>query len=102
MVIESGNNGSINTNSSFTARAKAPARPETSETTAPENTQQAPDNVSLSSRGQSINRLESEISNADEVNFERVNELRNEINAGNYAVDAEALASRIIDQDALF
>ena len=58
--------------------------------------------VSLSDAAQQLNRLESQINTAADVDSDRVEALQRAIADGSYSVNAERIAERMLDQDDLF
>ncbi|WP_185231312.1 flagellar biosynthesis anti-sigma factor FlgM [Teredinibacter franksiae] len=106
MVIEPGN--SFNANSSTAAgtgksRHSGPAVPtgKQEKTDAQGSNAHSPDSVSLSSAGQNLAKLEAELAQAPDVDEAKVAEARTALANGSYTVDAETIASKLLDQDAL-
>jgi len=70
--------------------------------TATANTQTASeDSVALSSRGQSLNRLEENLANTPDVDSARVDSIKQAIAEGRFEVDAERIAENILNQEDL-
>ena len=67
------------------------------------NAQTAPtrDTVALSTEAVDINALESRIKQLPDIDAARVVELHNRIMAGEYEIDSERLASKIVDLESL-
>ena len=59
------------------------------------------DSVSLSAEAQSLGKLESSIAAEPEVDAAKVASIRNAIQSGQYQVNAEQIADKIIRQDSL-
>ncbi len=102
MVID-GNN-SINSGNIGSNRSKQTVSDKTGQTApvSTDNTPQAQDNVSLSQQGQNLSKLEANIQASSDVNEERVAALKKAIANGSYQVNAERIASQLLDQDKLF
>lgn len=73
-------------NGATEARAAGVARPE----------------VSLSSQAQRLSQLESKIQSAPAVDSQRVAEIKLALANGTYEINAERIASRMLEQDRLF
>lgn len=58
--------------------------------------------VSLSSQAQRLSQLESNIQSAPAVDSQRVAEIKLALANGTYEINAERIASRMLDQDRLF
>ena len=63
--------------------------------------QRVGDNVSLSPEAQSIGKLESAVENAPSVDASKVDEVRSALVSGQYKIDAEAIAGKLLDQESL-
>lgn len=59
------------------------------------------DRVALSSRGQSLNRLEENLANTPDVDRVRVDNIKQAIAEGRFEVDAERIAENILNQEDL-
>jgi len=59
------------------------------------------DSVALSSRGQSLNRLEENLANTPDVDTARVDSIKQAIAEGRFEVDAERIAENILNQEDL-
>lgn len=59
------------------------------------------DSVDLSSRGQSLNRLEENLANTPDVDTARVENIKQAIAEGRFEVDAERIAENILNQEDL-
>lgn len=59
------------------------------------------DSVKLSSTGHSLSRLETAVASANEVDTNRVEAIRQAINDGSYSIDADAIATKLLDSDSL-
>lgn len=57
------------------------------------------DSVQLSSEAQEISRIQASINALPEINQERVNEIKSQIENGTYQIDALSLAEKIIAND---
>ena len=53
--------------------------------------------VTLSSTARTLKALETQVNNLPEVNSERVNEVREKLNNGNYTINPENLAQKMLD-----
>lgn len=60
---------------------------------------QAKDSVSLSSEAQSIAKLEQAVAAEPSMDTDRIRSLKSALHSGNYRVDAEAIAQKMLDQD---
>ena len=58
--------------------------------------------VSISAEASRLSQLEAKIHAADDVDSQRVAEIKSAISEGTYQVDAEAIASKLLDQDDFF
>lgn len=58
--------------------------------------------VNISTEGQTLNRLSQQLDSDTPVNQEKVEALRAAIAEGRYKVDAEAVAGKMLESDALF
>jgi negative regulator of flagellin synthesis FlgM len=56
------------------------------------------DQVTVSERAKEIGRLQLEVSNVPEIRTDRVDEIRNAINAGTYNVRGEAVAGKLLKE----
>ena len=102
MVIEPGNS-SFNNSASSAGRVKEDLRVKPSdnaENVKAETTSQE-SSVSLSSLGQTIAKIESELATSSEVDQEKVAQIKAAITSGQYSVDAASIADKIIAQDGL-
>jgi len=59
------------------------------------------DSVELSSRGQSLNRLEENLANTPDIDNARVESIKQAIADGRFEVDAERIAENILNQEEL-
>ncbi|WP_096084598.1 flagellar biosynthesis anti-sigma factor FlgM [Agaribacterium haliotis] len=55
------------------------------------------DSVSLSSTGQSMSKLELAVAEVPEINASRVAEIRDALQSGQYKIDADAIAARLLN-----
>lgn len=55
------------------------------------------DSVSLSGTAQAMSRLESKIQSSPEVDMEKVEQIKQSINEGNYSPDPEVIASKLLE-----
>lgn len=58
--------------------------------------------VSLSSEAQMLSRLGNSVENSADVDVDRVAAIKKALADGSYAINAERIAEKMIDQDALF
>lgn len=102
MVIEPGNNN-VNLQSSTAGRARQ-AVPKGEAPKPMQNTggNQSSDNVSLSSQGQAIAKIEANLVNSTEVNEAKIAEVKAAIASGRYNIDSSSVAEKMLDQDSLF
>lgn len=56
------------------------------------------DNVSLSAEAQSIGKLEAAVANSPSVDSDKVNAVRTALQSGQYRIDADAIADKMLDQ----
>ena len=101
MVIEPGNNigpssGSVGKTRQSGARSNV--ENQRAETTGNSGSPTS-DQVSLSTQGQRLNRLESAIAGLSDVDLNRVETLRSAIEGGDYEVDARELAQKLLQHE---
>lgn len=65
------------------------------------NEQQA-GKVSISPEASRLNQLESKIHAADDVDSQRVADIKRSIDEGSYQINAESIAGKLLDQDDFF
>ena len=58
--------------------------------------------INLSERAQRMNKAKEIATKADDINHEKVAQLQKLIDEGNYKVDAEAVADRLVDQHLVY
>jgi len=58
----------------------------------------AKDQVTVSERAKEIGRLQAEVNNIPDVRQQRIEEIKNAINAGTYNVKGEAVAGKILKE----
>ncbi len=58
--------------------------------------------VSISPEASRLSQLEAKIHAAEDVDSQRVAEIKSAISEGSYQVDAEAIAGKLLDQDNFF
>ena len=101
MVIDSNNNIPPSAGNS---RNRVDARP--LESKSGHSNQEPPspvvDGVSLSAQAKLMQKLESQIDAAPDVNAERVANIKKALAEGTYEINAERVAERMLDQDQLF
>lgn len=108
MVIEPGSNG-INTSSGASKTRQGSAGAAKNEPSlegnptgkAQDNKASGSDSVVLSDTAKSLAQIEASLAKATEVNLEKVEQVRDQLNAGNYAIDTDLIASRMLEQDDL-
>ncbi len=103
MVIDSGNinnPGSPTGKTGSSVPSKAGPSSATSNSATPAATPSTEDSVSLSSMGQSIAKIESQLASSSEVNEARVQELKDAIASGTYTIDANAIADKMLSEEA--
>lgn len=59
------------------------------------------DSVSFSAEAQSLAKVESAIASSPDVDSAKVDAIRAQLQSGQYRIDAEALANKILNQDTL-
>ena len=105
MAIDTGNNlkpGFNNTGTRDLANNKSTgASSERSQATTADAQTTSEDRVALSSRGQSLNRLEENLANTPDVDTARVDSIKQAIAEGRFEVDAERIAQNILNQEDL-
>ena len=69
---------------------------------APASASNSSDTVELSSQAQQLSRIQQSLQNLPEVDEARVAQLREQISRGEYTVDAEAIAAKIIANEQNF
>lgn len=57
------------------------------------------DTVSLSPEAQSIAKLETAVANAPSVDSDKVNTVRSALQSGQYTINSEAIADKLLNQD---
>jgi len=62
----------------------------------------SPDTVKLSSQAVDLSQLEHRISQLPDTDVARVVDLNNRITSGEYQIDSERIASKMLDMEALF
>ncbi|SMF36180.1 anti-sigma-28 factor, FlgM family [Alteromonadaceae bacterium Bs31] len=104
MVIDPGNGLNTHTATSSKARQGAPAARESrpSNTDIESSSPSTGDSVSLSDAGQAMAKLEAKLSDMPEVNSDIVAEVKADIANGRFQVDADAIASKMLEQDSFF
>ena len=70
--------------------------------TSDSSTNTSADTVQLSAQAQELNRIQSDLQSAPEVDEARVSEIRDSITDGSYTVDANRLAARILADEQNF
>lgn len=100
MIID--NNGKNIFASAQSAKSREEQTPSVAKGTAEAKTAGARPEVSLSSQAQRLNQLESKIQSAPEVDSQRVAEIKLALANGTYQINAERIASRMLEQDRQF
>lgn len=102
MVIDTNNNLTSGSAAS-TRRSTTPVAPATGKTAAAAPVEAAPnkESVVLSQEAQRLNRLQANISQAPDVDAERVAALKLAIASGRFEVNAERIAENLLKQDDL-
>jgi len=95
------NNNGINSNnlgnsSKLQDNADANAKTSKAATNASEG-----DSVKLSQAGSSLSRLENAVASVSDVDTQKVDAIRKAIDEGSYAIDAEAIAQKLLADDSL-
>lgn len=85
----------------LTSNKSANAGGEHSRTATADTQTASEDSVALSSRGQSLNRLEENLLNTPDVDSARVDSIKQAIAEGRFEVDAERIAQNILNQEDL-
>jgi len=100
MVIDSNNVGNFANNRSNAPQTnKLDDKAKSNDAPVPTATTSSPgESVSLSSHGQSINKLETAIANSPDINNDRVNEIRLAIESGEYEINADVIAEALINE----
>jgi len=103
MVIEPGNMSPNNTSGAVKSRTNAPAAPvsKREKADAQGGEPKAPDNVSLSTAGQNLAKLEAELAKAPDVDDAKVAEVRASLANGSYSINADRIAENMLDQDSV-
>lgn len=103
MVIDPGNNNvNLHNSTSSRARQAAPSKNTTEANPSNKQTENNSDNVSLSSTGQAIAKIEANLVNSSEVNEAKIAEIKSAIASGRYNIDSSAIADKMLDQESLF
>jgi|GEM_PF-4309375 len=95
----------VNSNSTAAAnagKARSSTPSPASDTAVPSANTQSSDNVSLSTTGQQFSKFAAELSNSPAEDPERVASVRASLNSGQYAIDPDAIAAKLLDQDSNF
>jgi negative regulator of flagellin synthesis FlgM len=103
MVIDPNNianTGNASTQSKA-ANAGAASGIKKSVSNTPNTAADAKDSVSLSQQGQSLGKVESAIAASPEVDQAKVDAIRTAIQSGQYRIDAESIADKMLSQDTL-
>ena len=96
------NNNGINSNTlGGSTKLQEPADGHTKATPASAEAGASADSVNLSAAGHSLSRLESTVGSASDVDTNRVNAIRQAIEDGSYSIDADAIATKLLDSDAI-
>lgn len=102
MVIDPNN---ISTSASANAKGKLAqserATAEKSTGTAQEAPSATGDSVSLSSEAQSLGKLEAAVASTPAVDSDKIAAAKSALLSGQYTIDADAIAGKLLDQDAL-
>ncbi|MBU2985877.1 flagellar biosynthesis anti-sigma factor FlgM [Saccharophagus degradans] len=104
MVIDSGN--SLNSTGGAGKTHQSPAggvksRTQTNESASSNENTQSKDSVSLSNAGKSLAQLEAGLASAPDVDMNKVERVRAELNNGSYSPDDKAIARALLSQDEL-
>lgn len=67
----------------------------------PASASPSPNNVELSSQAQGLQKLEVQIASAADVDTAKVDRIRQAIEDGTYQIDAENIASKLLEADSL-
>lgn len=103
MVIDPSNNSNIQNNVSSRARQTVPAnKPESDTNNSIKSSPTSSDSVSLSSEGQTMAKVATELSNTPDVDSAKVAQLKAAIENGSYSVNAEQIAESMLEQDEMF
>lgn len=102
MVIEPGNGiNSSNSAAGKTRQSTARSGAETSDASSPAANKHSADSVSLSNKGQSLNRVEAAIANVPDIDSQKVAAIKSSIEDGSYKINASAIAGKLLAQDEL-
>lgn len=102
MVIDPNNIGNATTANAKGKLASAPRVTTKVQDAETENSNSSSgDSVSLSSQAQSLGKLEAAVDNASSVDSDKVSAVKSALQSGQYRIDADAIAAKILDQDAL-
>lgn len=93
------NNNGINGNNLSSSQVKGSA--EGSENTSNTAASSEGDSVNLSADAHSLSRLETALITASDINTNRIDAIREALDAGTYHIDAEAIATKLLDSDSL-
>ncbi len=63
------------------------------------NSKQNEDSMQISSRGMFLKEIQTELARTPEVRQEKVAEIKEAIDSGNYQVDSRQLARKLLDQE---
>ena len=100
MVIDPNNINNSNGVKSKTSTISRPAPDKSNADKAvAKSTASGADSVSLSSAAQSMSKLEIAIAEVPEINASRVAEIRDALQSGQYRIDANSIASKMLAQD---
>ncbi len=101
MEINGLNSGQTNANKTRNGQNVAAPKSDTAadKAAAPKS---AADTVQISTQGQFLNRIQSQIGKDTPVNREKVEALKTAIANGSYKPDAQAIAKRMLDNDQQF
>lgn len=93
------NNNGLNSNNLNSNQVKNTA--EASGNAAKATTNTDTDSVKLSADAQQLASLETAVTNASDIDSSRVDAIRQAIESGSYSIDAEGIANKLLDSDAL-
>ncbi len=96
------NNLGVNNTLSSNNRASESGRNQPTESASAAPSSTTSDSVAISQQALNITELEARISDTPAVDTARVDSIRQAIEDGSYSIDADNIADRLLDSDALY
>lgn len=102
MVIDINSNGISNAQARARAQSQQAAdRTDTAASKAPQNTLAADEQVQLSSQASTMQRVEAKIQSMPDVDMDKVERIKQQIANGEFAVNADRIAGKLLQEEIL-